>query len=147
MKSLSGEDFVQYGNEDAYWVFTAVCSDDSERKIQRKTDGTDWCGTDLTDFCDADKKAAAELICGSRYSEGLALQREASRAEQARQQAEQERRTQAAAAASNAERIAIEEELISIEQEQIQLRRQELELQRRANKIEATLNDLGISRQ
>ena len=163
VKSVSGEDFVQYGSEDAYWVFTAVCGDDSERKIQRKTDGTTWCGKDIDTYCDADKGKAAELICGSEYSNILESRLESARAEEARNRAAQEERNrqqrqqqadrqraaqeqarrqraaQAAAAASGNERIAIEEELIAIEQEKIKLRREELELQRRAKDIETAL--------
>ena len=160
VKSVSGENFVQYGPEEAYWVFQAICDDDSERKIQRKTDGSEWCGKDLDSFCDTDKDKAADLICGPRYSEGLALQRETLRAEDAQKRAQQERERQEeqdlvsrrraeeerarlaraqAAAASESQRIAIEEELLTIDREKLKLRREEIELQRRVNEIEVIL--------
>jgi len=47
LKSTTAENFAQYGPEDAYWVFSAICADDSERPIQRKTDGNQWCGQDI----------------------------------------------------------------------------------------------------
>lgn len=159
VKSMTPETLAQYGPEDAYWVFSAVCSDDSERQVQRKTDGQQWCGKDIDGFCQQDKSKAADMVCGQEYSQGLALQRETQRAQRARVQAQRERERQRTAerqraaqalaeqqrqqaqvaAATSSQRISIEEELIEIQQEKIELRREELELQRRAQEIQSLL--------
>ena len=156
VKSVTNEDFVQIGS-DAFWVFAAICDDDSERKIQRKADGTDWCGQDLDGFCDADKANAAELVCDSKYTEGLAAAEESARAareqELARQQqqqeeqqrlerqrAEQERaQREQAAAAARTQRIEVEQELAAIERERNEIQQQQDQLQRRAAQIKAVL--------
>ena len=160
VSTISSDSLVQYAKEQAYWVATVTCSDDSQRVIQRKTDGNEWCGKAVDGFCDADKEAAADRICGTQYTSALSLleatkqaQNEAAEAEERARRAERERQEQLAAQQrqQQAERerqaataplkrqITIEEELIQIEQEKLNLRRQELELQRRASEIEALL--------
>ena len=160
VSSISSDNLVQYGKDQAYWESEVSCSDDSKRTIQRKTDGSEWCGKDIEGFCDATKESAATKICGTQYSSALALletakqaQNDAAQAEQRARQAEQQRarqdrlanerqlelERQQAAAAPLKKKISIEEELLKIEQEKLDLRRQELELQRRAVEIEALL--------
>lgn len=165
VSSISAEDFAQYGTEAAYWVATVTCTDGSERKIQRKTDGNLWCGKDVSGYCRELKNEAADLVCGDSYSVVWQNQNSAAAEEAAQREAEERRRRQqaeqrraeqrianqeaqrreqqaAAAAASgpSPEQLSIEEELITIEQEKIELRKQELELRRRAVEIQALLD-------
>lgn len=155
VKSVSAEDFVQNG-ADAYWVFTAVCENGSERTIQRKADADDWCGKDVEGFCEADKTKASEMICGTEYSSALLTIRETALAEQdrerelrqqqeqqqiAQQRAELERtRVQQAQAASRARREQVEQQLIDLERQRIDLIREQRELQLRAAEIQTTLD-------
>jgi len=160
VSGISSDNLVQYGKEQAFWVSDVSCSDGSTRTIQRKTDGSDWCGKEIEGFCDTSKEGAATKICGAQYTSALSLletakqaQNNAAQAEQRARQAEQERARQsrlaserqaqrdrqAAAAAPLKKKISIEEELLKIEQEKLNLRRQELELQRRAVEIETLL--------
>lgn len=165
VSSISSDNLVQYGKEQAFWVADVSCSDGSKRTIQRKTDGNEWCGKDVEGFCDSTKEKTATKICGAQYSSSLALletakqaQNDAEQAEQRARRAEQERaeqrrladqqienqrierERQAAAAAPLKKQISIEEELLKIEQEKLDLRRQELELQRRAVEIQSLLD-------
>lgn len=166
VKSQSADEFVQYGPEDAYWVFTVTCADDAERQVQRKTDGDLWCAKDVEGFCDLNREIAAEKSCSKEYTEATTAtaasdqqaseekQRsddaEAEKAAQLKRQQEQERERQAQRARANAaaeakreeeakKQILIQEELLKIEQEKLNLRRQELELQQRAVEIEELL--------
>ncbi|RBP48425.1 hypothetical protein [Arenicella xantha] len=167
VKSQTADEFAQYGPEDAYWVFTVTCADDSERKVQRKTDGEQWCAKDVDGFCDTDRVIAAEKSCSEEYlaAAGQASTKakpaapkpsadqqraaaEKEREAKRRQQQERERAAQAAKEKADAEakreqeakdQISIQEELLKIEQEKLNLRRQELELQQRAVEIEELL--------
>jgi len=166
VSSISSDNLVQYGKEEAYWVADVSCSDGSKRTIQRKTDGNEWCGKDVEGFCDSTKETTATKICGAQYSSALALletakqaQNDAAQAEERARRAERERaeqrrladqrieeqrverERQAAAAAPLKKQISIEEELLKIEQEKLDLRRQELELQRRAVEIQSLLDE------
>ena len=169
VSSISSDNLVQYGKEEAYWVADVNCSDGSKRTIQRKTDGNEWCGKDVEGFCDSTKETTATKICGAQYSSALALletakqaQNDAAQAEERARRAERERAEQrrladqrieeqrlererqaaaAAAAAPLKKQISIEEELLKIEQEKLDLRRQELELQRRAVEIQSLLDE------
>jgi len=107
VKSKSPEEFVQYGREDAYFAFTATCSDDAKRVIQRKTDGNEWCAKDISGFCDENKDSAADKACSSEFALALGTvtssKREAIAAKEAEaqnaraaQQEEQKRQAQAA---------------------------------------------------
>ena len=167
VKSKTAEEFVQYGPEDAYWVFTATCADDQQRIIQRKTDGELWCIKDAEEFCDENRDKAADIACGPEFADSEAAEeqaREAARqaeaeaaraqaAERARQERQRQERERARAAeaeraaeqarqeAAAKDQISIEEQLLKIEQEKLELRRQELELQRRAVEIQALLDE------
>jgi flagellar biosynthesis GTPase FlhF len=165
VSSISGDNLVQYGKDQAYWVADVTCADESTRIVQRKTDGNEWCGKEVEGFCDTIKEAAATKICGPQYTNSLSLvvaakkaQDDAEQAEQRAKRAERERTEQrrianrqleqqqlererkAAAAAPLQKQISIDEELIKIEQGTLNLRRQELELQRRAVEIQALLD-------
>jgi flagellar biosynthesis GTPase FlhF len=165
VSSISSDNLVQYGKEQAYWVADVTCADESSRIIQRKTDGNEWCGKEVEGFCEATKEATAKKICGPQYTSSLALvvatqkaQDDAAQAEERAKRAERERNEQrrvanqqieqqrlererkAAAAAPLQKQISIDEELIEIEQDKLNLRRQELELQRRALEIQALLD-------
>ncbi|GHA16832.1 hypothetical protein GCM10008090_28100 [Arenicella chitinivorans] len=164
VKTKTAEEFAQYGPEDAYWVFTVTCEDDSEHKVQRKTDGDLWCAKEIEGFCDANRDIAADKVCGDAFGEAYAEQKNTIDAEQAaRKQAEAEserKRSEAAAAKQREEQakqqaaqraqaeadakvqrqLSIEEELLKIEQEKLDLRRQELELQERAVQIQELLD-------
>lgn len=161
---VSSENLVQI-NEDAYWAAEVSCNDNSERTVQRRTNGSEWCGKEVSGFCANNKDAAAVKVCGPEYSSALSLKessikakedadqakKRADRAERdreeqrrlseqrLRQQQEEKARQAAAAAAPLKKQISIEEELILIEQEKLNLRRQELELQKRAVEIEKLL--------
>ncbi len=164
VKSKTAEEFAQYGPEDAYWVFTVTCTDDTEHKVQRKTDGDLWCATAIEGFCDANRDVAADKVCGDEFGKAYAEQKSSIEAEQvARKQAEadaERKRAEAAAAKQREEQVkqqaaaraqaeadakaqrqlSIEEELLKIEQEKLDLRRQELELQERAVQIQELLD-------
>ncbi len=169
VESLTTEEFVQYGPEDAYWQFTATCKDGAERIVQRKTDGNNWCSKALEGYCDANRESAAEKVCSEAFVEEYANSEQVRKAEQeasrakaqaearkrederraADQRAAEQRARQAAAQAKAAEeaekakeaenQLSIEEQLLKIEQEKLDLRRQELELQKRAIEIEDIL--------
>ena len=169
--SISAETFAQYGKDDAYFVADVECEQGgSTRAIQRKTDGNDWCGKDVTGYCGASKDAAAKKVCSTEYSSAISLLEDKTKAEEAaaaaqaradsereraavaeRERADQARRAQQqraraeqerkAAAAPLKKKISIEEQLITIEQEKLDLRRQELELQRRAVEIQKELDN------
>lgn len=161
VSTISSEEFAQYGREDAYWVFTVQCTDDDKgRIVQRKTDGSLWCGKDIEGFCDDDKNAAAEKVCSSEYSQALIniseqqeqqqqtladQQRAEKRATEERQRAARareraaterakaaEQRRQAAAEELRRNEISIEQKILELEQQELELRRKELEIQRRA---------------
>lgn len=165
VSKISSENLVQIGR-DAYWSADVTCKDDSVRKVQRKTDGAQWCGKDIDGFCETSKDAAAKKVCGEEYSSELdslesaritqenAAKEAAAKAEaSANAKREEQRRladqrikqqqaaakAQQAAAAPLKKKISIEEQLILIEQEKLNLRRQELELQKRAVEIEKLL--------
>jgi len=98
VSSISSDNLVQYGKDDAYWVASVTCTDESERIIQRKTDGNEWCGKAIEGFCDSTKESTAAKICGAQYTSSLSLleatkqaQNEAAQAEQRAKRAEQER--------------------------------------------------------
>lgn len=165
VSSISSDNLVQYGKEQAFWVADVNCSDGSKRTIQRKTDGNEWCGKDVEGFCDSTKETTAVKICGAQYSSALALletakqaQNDAAQAEERARRAERDRaeqrrlaeqrtqeqraeRERQAAAEPLKKQISIEEELLQIEQEKLNLRRQELELQRRAVEIQSLLDE------
>lgn len=165
VSKTSSENLVQIGR-DAYWSADVTCKDNNVRTIQRKTDGAEWCGKDITGFCETSKEDAAKKVCSSDYSSAIdslelarktkedaakeaAAKAEASanakRAEQRRLADQRIKQQQAAAKAKEAaaaplkKQISIEEQLILIEQEKLNLRRQELELQKRAVEIEKLL--------
>ena len=159
--TLSNEELQQYGPEEAYWVVTVDCEDDTpNRVIHRKTDGNEWCAKDFDGFCGGTKDATSEKVCGADYTAQLEAQQleaeaeaERRREEQAQRDAERRREAQAReqqaqarqAAAQQAEiqnQISVDEELLRIEQEKLSLRRQELELQKRAVEIREALEDL-----
>lgn len=101
VSSVSSDNLVQYGKEDAYWVADVTCADDSKRVIQRKTDSNTWCGKDIDGFCDETKDAAAIKICGTQYTSSLALleaarqaQNDAAAAQDRANRAERERAEQ-----------------------------------------------------
>jgi len=155
--SVSPEAFQQYGKENAFWEVTVNCSiagENVDRVLQRKTDGSQWCGKEVDSTCDQNKGAAAAKVCGETYTEALNRLNEQRRQEQARadqrkaEQAEVEAQQQAAKrnALQAADRqralqntISIEEQRIQIEKEKLRLRRRELELQRRAQELEELL--------
>lgn len=158
---LSNEELQQYGPEEAYWVVTVDCEDDTPtRVIHRKTDGNEWCAKDFDGFCGDSKDATSKNVCGADYTAQLEAQQleaeaeaERRREEQSRRDAERRREAQAQeqqaqarqAAAQQAEiqnQISVDEELLRIEQEKLSLRRQELELQKRAVEIREALEDL-----
>jgi len=158
VSSISSENLVQYGKEQAFWAADVSCDDGSIRTIQRKTDESQWCGKAVEGFCDSTKESAAVKICGTQYTATLSLletaqqaQSNAEEAEQRARQAERERaeqsrlsdqlKQQEAAKAPLKKQISIKEELLKIEQEKLDLRRQELELQRRAVEIESLLKE------
>ena len=164
VSTISGDNLVQYGKQQAYWEADVTCSDNSERVVQRKTDGDEWCGKAIEGFCEPVKENAAQKVCAAEYTSALAAREEArqarnraveaQRARQAELQREEQRRLadqrieqqrlereKRAAAAPQEKRINIEEELIRIEQEKLDLRRQELELQRRAVEIQELLDE------
>ncbi len=157
---LSAEEFKQYAPEEAYWVVSVDCQDGTEpRVIQRKTDGTQWCGKEVEGFCFTERSKAAENVCASEYTatvnEKAEAQAEQQRVAQAQRQAQEkaardqrEAQARASAARKQAEeakrqsQIRIDEQLLQIEQEKLSLRRQELELQRRAVEIRESLEEL-----
>ncbi len=153
---LSGEQFKEYSAENAYWVVSVDCEDGTpERTIQRKTDGSEWCGKSVEGYCAPTKPAAADKVCAAEYAAVLAERAESELAQkreaEAKAKAERERRErearvaaerQRAAEAKRQNQIKIDERLLEIEQEKLSLRRQELELQRRAVEIREALEDL-----
>ena len=161
--NISSENLVQIGKE-AYWSADVSCDDGNVRAMQRKTDGTEWCGKDISIFCDIDKDTAANEICGGEYSAALALAESTKKAqseakakatakanlarakqkklaEKTLKQAQEAKKRQAAAIPIK-QVISIDEQLVLIEQERLNLRRQELELQKRAIEIEKLLEAL-----
>lgn len=162
---LSAEEFKQYASEEAYWVVEVDCEDGSKpRTIQRKTDGTQWCGKEIDGFCSSTKNEAAEKVCGSEYSATVNNKAEAQAEQQRRAQAQRQATEQAArdqreaearataareqaAEAKRQSQIKIDEQLLQIEQEKLSLRRQELELQRRAVEIRESLDELESASQ
>lgn len=171
--SLTTEEFVQYGPEDAYWQFTANCRDGAKRVVQRKTDGNDWCAKGLEGYCDVSREVAADKACGKDFAEAYAnseqVRKAQSDATQAKAQAAaQKRQAESRAAAQRAadqrtreaaerakaaqqakiarqaqNQISIDEQLLKIEQEKLELRRQELELEKRVMEIEKSLEADG----
>ncbi len=61
--STSEESFAQYGKEDAYWVVTVNCDDNTAYVVQRKTDGVRWCPKGNNSLCSNDKSVAAKNSC------------------------------------------------------------------------------------
>ncbi len=101
VSSISSDNLVQYGKEDAYWVADVSCADDSKRPIQRKTDSNNWCGKEVEGFCDTTKESAAKKVCGAQYTSSLSLleatkqaQNDAAQAEERANRAERERADQ-----------------------------------------------------
>lgn len=155
VSSISSDNLVQYGKEQAFWVADVSCSDGSQRTIQRKTDGNEWCGKDVEGFCDSTKEGTATKICGAQYTSALALletakqaQNEAVQAEERARRAERERaeqrrladkriqeqraerERQAAAAAAAAAAAEPLKKQISIEEELLKIEQEKLDLRR-----------------
>lgn len=63
--SVSQESFAQYGKEDAYWVVTVACDNQSKHIVQRKTDHDTWCPKANNNLCSDDKKIAFENACSN----------------------------------------------------------------------------------
>lgn len=166
VSGMSPENLVQI-NKDAYWSTNVTCKNGKVQTIQRKTDGSEWCGKTVSGYCDTNKDKAAEKVCGADYADKVSsleeadrkakeekaraakAKEEAERAEQRRlaearrvqqeQRIQAERARKAAEAAPARKQISIEEQLIQVEQEKLNLRRQELELEKRAVEIEKLL--------
>lgn len=69
--SVSEVNFAQYGKEDAYWVVTVTCNNQSKHSVQRKTDQEIWCPKNNkgnTDVCNENKKTAFENVCADAYA-------------------------------------------------------------------------------
>ena len=61
--NVSKESFAQYGKENAYWVVTVTCDDESKHTVQRKTDQDTWCPKGNNDSCSDNKNVASENVC------------------------------------------------------------------------------------
>lgn len=70
--STSGESFAQYGKEDAYWVVTVNCDDNTKYVVQRKTDGEQWCPKGNNSLCSSDKSIAAKNSCSEANNTAVA---------------------------------------------------------------------------
>jgi len=67
--SLSEVNFAQYGKEDAYWVVTVTCDNQSKHIVQQKTDQDRWCPKGSNDFCSEDKNTAFDNVCSDAYAD------------------------------------------------------------------------------
>ena len=67
--SVSEVNFTQYGKEDAYWVVTVTCDNQSKHIVQQKTDQDRWCPKGSNDFCSEDKNTAFDNVCSDAYAD------------------------------------------------------------------------------
>jgi len=167
--SLTTDEIVQYGPQDAYWQFTASCSNGAKRVVRRKTDSDNWCALDLDNFCDTNRENAAQKTCSESFDEQYAQSESVRKAQQeaanaaarmrnderlATERRAAEQRAREAAAQARVEReaqrvedarnqLSVEAQLLKIEQEKLQLQRQELQLMRRAMEIEEELGAIN----
>ena len=161
--NTSKESFAQYGKEDAYWVVTVTCNDNSEHIVQRKTDQEAWCPKGNDSTCNEDKTAAFNTVCSEAYAikskeieaaeelkrQEIAAQQQQEQAQQAQAQQAQNRQTEEEKAAAlqairDAEQkiqqqIFIEESIQIVQRQLATLSNREREIQRRIAEIDALI--------
>jgi len=129
VSSISGDNLVQYGKEEAYWVADVTCDDNSQRGIQRKTDGDQWCGIDFDGFCDTTKESTAKKVCSAQYTSSLNLLEATKQAQNSAAEAEERAKR---AEEARAQSIRAEQRRLADQR----LESQRLERQRVANAAE-----------